>query len=62
MIPGLPSIWQDPLVVALPARHALLVHKEVPLHELRGHPLVLCDPQVCERVGRESCGILEKIS
>lgn len=41
-------IWQDPLVIAVPARHALLAHKEVPLHELGGHPLVMCDPQVCE--------------
>lgn len=41
-------IWRDPLVIAVPARHELLAHKEVPLHELGGHPLVLCDPQVCE--------------
>jgi len=41
-------IWRDPLVVAVPARHELLAHKEVPLHELGSHPLVLCDPQVCE--------------
>lgn len=52
-------IWQDPLVVALPARHALLVHKEVPLHELRGHPLVLCDPQVCEGYCRELARLLQ---
>ena len=41
-------IWRDPLVIAVPARHELLAHKEVPLHELDGHPLVLCDPRVCE--------------
>lgn len=42
------ALWQEPLVIAVPARHALLVHKEVPLHELGGHPLVLCDPHACE--------------
>ena len=41
-------IWRDPLVLAVPARHELLAHREVPLHELGSHPLVLCDPQVCE--------------
>ena len=46
-------------MVALPARHALLVHKEVPLHELRGHPLVLCDPQVCEGYCRELARLLQ---
>lgn len=29
-------IWQDPLVIALPARHELLAHKKVPLHTLGG--------------------------
>lgn len=41
-------IWEDSLVVAVPARHALLAHKAVPLHELGGHPLVLCDPHACQ--------------
>ncbi|ABM41567.1 MULTISPECIES: LysR family transcriptional regulator [Pseudomonadota] len=51
-------IWRDPLVIAVPARHALLAHKEVPLHELSGHPLVLCDPQVCEGYCRELARLL----
>ncbi|QDI03837.1 LysR family transcriptional regulator [Xanthomonas cerealis pv. cerealis] len=46
-------LWQDSLVIAVPARHELLVHKEVPLHELGNHPLVLCDPQLCEGYYRE---------
>lgn len=41
-------VWHDPLVVTLPARHQLLAHREIPLEELAGHPLVLCEPQVCE--------------
>ena len=41
-------IWEDPLVIAVPARHALLAYKQIPLLELIDHPLILCDPQVCE--------------
>lgn len=46
-------IWQDPLVVAVPARHPLLAHKHVPLHEVVTHPLVLCHPEVCEGCSRQ---------
>ncbi|UVG61131.1 LysR family transcriptional regulator [Xanthomonas citri pv. durantae] len=52
-------LWSDPLVIAVPARHALLAHKEVSLHELRGHPLVLCDPQLCEGYCRELARLLK---
>ena len=51
-------IWEDPLVIAIPARHELLAHKEVPLHELGGHPLVLCDPRVCEGYCHELARLL----
>jgi DNA-binding transcriptional LysR family regulator len=54
-------IWQDPLVIAVPARHALLAHKEVPLHELGGHPLVLCDPHACEGYCRELGRLLQTV-
>lgn len=40
--------WHDTLMVAVPARHPLLVYKRIPLEELLRYPLVLCDPQVCE--------------
>jgi len=40
--------WSDTLMVAVPARHPLLVHKRIPLDALLRYPLVLCDPQVCE--------------
>ena len=46
-IVALPA-WSDALMVAVPARHPLLVHKRIPLDELLRYPLVLCDPQVCE--------------
>lgn len=55
------SIWQDPLVIAVPARHELLAHKEIPLHELGSHPLVLCDPSVCEGYCRELARLLRSL-
>jgi DNA-binding transcriptional LysR family regulator len=54
-------IWQDPLVIALPLRHELLAHKEVPLHELGHHPLILCDPHVCEGYCRELVRLLRPL-
>lgn len=41
-------LWRDPLVVTVPARHPLLVHKEVPLDELLRYPLILCNRHICE--------------
>src|SRR3546814_2607443 len=46
-------VRQDPLVVAIPARHPLLAHKRVPLEEVVGYPLVLCHPQVCAECSRQ---------
>lgn len=46
-------VWDDPLVVALPARHPLLAFKEVPLDEVLSYPLVLCDPQACEGCSKQ---------
>lgn len=54
-------IWRDPLVIAVPARHELLAYKKVPLHELGNHPLVLCDPQVCEGYCRELARLLRQL-
>lgn len=54
-------IWQDPLVIVVPARHSLLAHKEVPLDALAHHPLVLCDPQVCEGYCRELVRLLRPL-
>ena len=42
------SVWSDPLVIAVPARHPLLAHKRIPLTELIRYPLVLCHPELCE--------------
>ena len=54
-------LWHDPLVVAVPARHPLLSHKAVPLHQLASYPLVLCDPQVCEGYHRELARLLRPL-
>jgi DNA-binding transcriptional LysR family regulator len=54
-------IWQDPLVVAVPALHPLLAHKEVPLHELALYPMVLGDPQMCEGYARELSRLLRSL-
>ena len=35
-------VWQDPLVVAIPARHPLLAHERVPLEEVVGGALAAC--------------------
>ena len=40
--------WSDPIVVAVPSRHPLLIHKNLPLEEVLRYPLVLCSPESCE--------------
>ncbi|BEG78250.1 MULTISPECIES: LysR family transcriptional regulator [Burkholderiales] len=54
-------IWQDPLMIAVPARHELLAHKAIPLHKLGDHPLIFCDPQVCEGYCRELTRLLRPL-
>jgi DNA-binding transcriptional LysR family regulator len=46
-------VWDDPLMVAVPARHPLLTFKHLPLEEVLRYPLVLCDPQACEGHARQ---------
>lgn len=55
------SVWNDPLVIAIPARHPLLAHKRVPLVELIRYPLVLCHPDICEGGYRQIARILRTI-
>lgn len=47
------AVWDDPLMVAVPARHPLLTYKRIPLEEVLRHPLVLADPQACEGYARQ---------
>lgn len=53
-------VWQDPLMVAVPARHPLLRHKSIPLEEVLRYPLVLCDPHVCEGHAKHVERVLRK--
>lgn len=54
-------LWREPLVVAVPARHELLAHKVIPLREIGSHPLVLCDPHICEGYCREIARFLRPL-
>ncbi|MEK6295637.1 MAG: LysR family transcriptional regulator [Paraburkholderia tropica] len=58
-IVGVP-IWNDPLMVVVPARHTLLAHKRVPLDEVLRYPLVLGDPRVHEGYVRQVDRILRQ--
>jgi len=53
--------WSDPLMVVVPARHPLLVHKRIPLNEVLRYPLVMCDPQSCEGYGQQIARILRRV-
>jgi DNA-binding transcriptional LysR family regulator len=46
-------VWEEPLMVAVPARHPLLTYKRIPLEEILRYPLVLGDPQACEGYVRQ---------
>lgn len=54
------TVWSDPLMVALPARHPLLKHKRIPLEEMMRYPLVLCDPLACEGHARQVERVLRR--
>lgn len=55
-------VWNDPLVVALPARHPLLIHKHIPLGEVLSYPLVLlCQPDVYEGSSQQIERILRSV-
>lgn len=53
--------WRDTLMVAVPARHPLLIHKRIPLDELLRYPLVLCDLRLCEGHARHVDRILHRV-
>jgi DNA-binding transcriptional LysR family regulator len=59
-------VWNDPLMVAVPARHVparhdLLKHKRIPLEEVLRFPLVLGDPQACEGHARQVERVLRRV-
>lgn len=51
-------VWCDQLVIAVPARHPLLVHKSIPLNDLLRYPLVICHPKVCEGCSKQIATLL----
>ncbi|SFY03155.1 LysR family transcriptional regulator [Azotobacter vinelandii] len=54
-------VWNDPLMVAVPARHDLLRYKRIPLEEVLRFPLVLCDPRACEGHARQVDRLLRRV-
>ncbi|MBS77675.1 LysR family transcriptional regulator [Variovorax sp.] len=52
--------WEDPLRVAVPARHPVLAYKQVPLEEVLRYPIVLGDPAICEGHARQVDRILRR--
>lgn len=55
------AVWNDPLMVAVPARHPLLTHKRLPLEEVLRYPLVLADPHACEGYARQIERLLRQV-
>lgn len=41
-------VWEDRLAVAMPARHQLLIHKNVPMADALQYPLIVCHPESCQ--------------
>lgn len=55
------SIWNDPLMVAVPSRHPLLTYKRIPLEEVLRYPLVLGDIHACEGYARQIDRVVGRI-
>jgi DNA-binding transcriptional LysR family regulator len=56
------SIWTDPLVAVLQARHPLLTHARIPLEDVMRFPLILGNPEVCEGGTRQIERVLHTVS
>jgi DNA-binding transcriptional LysR family regulator len=55
------AVWNDPLMVAVPARHPLLRHKRLTLEDVLRYPLALADPQTCEGCARQIERVLRQV-
>lgn len=55
------TLWQSQLVVTLPPRHPLLIHKQVPLIEVLNYPLVLFHPQVQAGLHEQIAALLSTV-
>lgn len=54
-------VWNDPLMVAVPARHPLLTFKKIPLEEVLRYPLVLADSHAYEGYARQIERVLRHV-
>ncbi|MBR8457070.1 LysR family transcriptional regulator [Burkholderia dolosa] len=52
--------WEDELMVAVPSRHPVLAHKQVPWEEVLRYPLALCDPAICKGHARQVDRVLQR--
>ncbi|MBM2765025.1 LysR family transcriptional regulator [Burkholderia anthina] len=55
------AVWDDPLMVAMPARHPLMTYKRIPLEEVLHYPLVLGNPHACEGYARQIERVLRRV-
>ncbi|GLU35757.1 LysR substrate-binding domain-containing protein [Trinickia caryophylli] len=55
------AVSNEPLMVAVPARHPLLTHKRIPLKEVLRYPLVLKDLHDCEGYARQIERVLRRV-
>lgn len=55
-------IWQEPLVLAVPARSPLLTYTHVPLSEALCYPMVLWHPTACAGIDRQVARILDDVT
>jgi DNA-binding transcriptional LysR family regulator len=56
------EVWHDPLLLAVPARHPLLVHTRVPMNEVVRYPVITCHPDVCEGYCRQVSRLLRPLA
>ncbi len=54
-------VWTDPLVVVVPNRHSLLVHKRVPVEALLRLPLILCCSEPCHAADKQIERVLRTV-
>lgn len=54
-------LWNDPLMVAVPARHPLLAYKHLPLDEVLRYPLALGDALIYEGHARQVDRVLRRV-
>lgn len=54
-------LWYEPIFVAVPSRHPLLAHPQIPLDDLLRYPLIMCHPDACEGYSRQIERVLRTV-